>query len=281
MGGGHELSAIYYHYGATAHRCCLCACGLLLLLLLLVDCFPPPPSQFSRIYIMTTLNAADAVAIHKALHTKPIPAVVSTTIGTLSVLPNKYGNGSVRLWPFGPDGQLGPTMVGANPNKESSYARKMRAGGAVTLINPLGSLGYEARCIVLESLTPSSEPTVASGLHFGIKGLLQGLGADLNHAVEDAAVSPVNLNVGDKKRMYEQALHARTNPLNLSPSGTLATSQAPARATARPAFAGVTMASSSKSRRRQATNQKRQPRRARSIWSASRQTTAPSASTVS
>ena len=158
---------------------------------------------------MPQLNAADAVIVHKAIHTKPMPAAVTTTIGILNIMPNAHGNGSVELW------HDGPRMVGGNPTKESSYARKMRAGGAVTLINPGGSKGFEPKCVVIESLTPSSEPTVVSGLHFRIPGVLGGLGSTANLSLADTVpdADAASLNVGDRKRMYVLTLQDIMHPL--------------------------------------------------------------------
>jgi hypothetical protein len=117
--------------------------------------------------LMASLTPSDAIAIHRAIHAKPTAAAVTTKeLGVLVVTKTSYGNGRVDL-PHG----LG-ACVGANPKKSSKYGRKMRAGGAVTLVNPLGTYGYESRCIVIESFSPSGSPTIASGLQFGLPKLL-------------------------------------------------------------------------------------------------------------
>ena len=98
------------------------------------------------------LSAADAVALHNAIHAKPLPATVTTSYGDLPMEANKYGNGSVLV----STGAFACRVVGANPEKDSKYGRKMQTGGAVSLINPNGSKGWEGRCIVIESREPGS-----------------------------------------------------------------------------------------------------------------------------
>mmetsp|Transcript_55563 Transcript_55563/g.92034 ORF Transcript_55563/g.92034 Transcript_55563/m.92034 type:complete len:279 (+) Transcript_55563:3-839(+) len=101
-----------------------------------------------------TLKASDALAIHWAIHTKPLPQLVKTSAGVFSLEPNKYGNASVLL--------QSPScrFVGANPKKDSAYGKKMRAGGSVTLINPGSGKGWENRCVVLESRMPGGATTI-------------------------------------------------------------------------------------------------------------------------
>ena len=98
------------------------------------------------------LPAADAVALHNAIHAKPLPATVTTSYGDLPMEANKYGNGSVLI----STGAFACRVVGANPEKDSKYGRKMQTGGAVSLINPGTTKGWEGRCIVIESREPGS-----------------------------------------------------------------------------------------------------------------------------
>lgn len=76
----------------------------------------------------------------------------------------------------------------------------MRAGGAVTLINPAGTKGWEPKCIVIESISPSSPATVSSGLHFELPQLLEGM-----RSASFTADAP-GLNVGDPSRMQDDTV---------------------------------------------------------------------------
>jgi len=137
---------------------------------------------------MAMLTTSDVCAIHTAIHSKPTAGWVTTaSFGMLPLVKNSYGNGSVDL-----PGGLG-ACVGGNPKKDSKFGRKMRAGSAITLINPLGTHGYESRCLVIESLTPTSPPTVFSGMHFALPNLLTDVGLGKTN----------DLNVGDPSRMRD------------------------------------------------------------------------------
>lgn len=52
-------------------------------------------------------------------------------------------------------------FVGANPQKTSRFGLKARAGDAITFINPGMTAGYEAKCMVLESLSATGAVTIA------------------------------------------------------------------------------------------------------------------------
>lgn len=162
--------------------------------------------------------ATAACALLRALQIFEHRAAVECDLGVLPLAPTKYGSRTCDL----PDG-LG-TVLGGNPLKDSSFGRKLRAGGGVSFINPGGTYGYEvnaqgspdallplgplsasqrlapsprraqARCIVIESATTTGPPTVTRGLHFGLERHLP----DLKQEIADGTAG--GLNIGDATR---------------------------------------------------------------------------------
>lgn len=138
---------------------------------------------------MPTFTAHDVVLIHRAIHARDPPVKnVETSLGAFAVKPTKYNSFTVCVETDN-DGGLGAEFVGANPQKSSRYGLKARAGGAVTLINSDRTKGYEATCIVLESLNAIGPITVSKQ----------------HTSTTISGMAEADINVMDKSRMRDPA----------------------------------------------------------------------------
>ena len=96
-------------------------------------------------------------AIHRALHTRPLPTTVASGFGILDVHKSKsYDGAYVQM--------NGVTFLSANPEKDSKWGRKTRAGGCITFINN-GVEGkartYQYGCTAIESVGSTGACTVS------------------------------------------------------------------------------------------------------------------------
>lgn len=152
----------------------------------------PTPDASIRAPIV---RGADAAAIHQAVNATPLPHELKlpSTGASVAITPSKWGKGIVY--------HGGVAFVGAHPEKDSKYGRKLRAGGAVTLVNPNRTKGFEARHLTIESLEPCGPCTVSERAGAPIEGVLEveQLRADV------ASGEPGHLNEFDPSRMRDDA----------------------------------------------------------------------------
>jgi len=141
------------------------------------------PEMFSAQNESIVCDRTIVLAIHRAIHTRPLPTSVSLPGGDPALVAKvkSYDGGSVDM--------ATAKFLGANPTKDSKWGRKSRAGVAVTFINPARTGGWEPSCTVIESIGGGPATITKHGSQITVTGYNDQLNdGDESRTLSDASL---------------------------------------------------------------------------------------------